>query len=292
MDDSAGMDKPNSQLGRFAGLSPKNVPGHIWPEFFATNRAASDALDQRAMLGRDAATLAPHARQAGRNAQGGSQGNHPAARLDSPRQGINGGLFGYHDRDDRTPTNVMQVPAVIVAMRTIAERLKQAREDRGLTQEQLAKAAGVSQGTIANLEAGLRNSPRKLLNIAEALKVSPRWLESGGAQPAAPAVAAEPRPEYGAKPALPEALPVVLDAMASSQDRDKLRAVLLALLADDAPAYRHRLAELLEHAQAPGEPARPDLAAHRQHAAPRAFTPPPLPGDQAPQPRTRNRTES
>lgn len=46
-------------------------------------------------------------------------------------------------------------------------------------------------------------------------------------------------------PALPDALPVVLDALARAPQREKLRAALLALLEDDAPAYRQRLAELL-----------------------------------------------
>lgn len=64
-------------------------------------------------------------------------------------------------------------------MNTIAERLKQAREKAGLTQPELAKKAGVSQGTIGNVESGLRKRPRELLAIAEALNVSPKWLETG-----------------------------------------------------------------------------------------------------------------
>ena len=43
----------------------------------------------------------------------------------------------------------------------------------------LAKKAGVSQSTIGNLEAGLRESPRQLLEIAAALGVSPLWLKTG-----------------------------------------------------------------------------------------------------------------
>ena len=65
---------------------------------------------------------------------------------------------------------------------TIAERLKQAREKIGLNQEELAKRAGVSQGTIANIENGIRKQPRQLLAIARALNVSPDWLESGKTQ--------------------------------------------------------------------------------------------------------------
>lgn len=64
-------------------------------------------------------------------------------------------------------------------MKTIAERLKEAREDAGLTQPALAEKAKVSQGTIGNIESGLRKRPRDLLSIAEALGVSATWLESG-----------------------------------------------------------------------------------------------------------------
>lgn len=39
--------------------------------------------------------------------------------------------------------------------------------------------AGVSQGTIGNLEAGLRNSARSIIEIAAALEVDPTWLATG-----------------------------------------------------------------------------------------------------------------
>jgi transcriptional regulator with XRE-family HTH domain len=62
---------------------------------------------------------------------------------------------------------------------TLAERLSTARKERGLTQAQLAKLANLSQSTIGNLEAGLRKEPRDILRIAEALRISPDWLQSG-----------------------------------------------------------------------------------------------------------------
>lgn len=46
-------------------------------------------------------------------------------------------------------------------------------------------------------------------------------------------------------PDLAAALPVVLDALAAAPDRQRLRTALLALVDDDAPQYRERLAELL-----------------------------------------------
>ena len=57
--------------------------------------------------------------------------------------------------------------------------MKQAREAAGLTQPQLAKKAGVSPGTIGNIESGTRKQPRELLAIAAALRVTPTWLQSG-----------------------------------------------------------------------------------------------------------------
>lgn len=57
--------------------------------------------------------------------------------------------------------------------------MREARERRGLTQADLARAAGVSAGTIGNVEAGSRKQPRDLLAIAEALGVDPHWLANG-----------------------------------------------------------------------------------------------------------------
>lgn len=73
----------------------------------------------------------------------------------------------------------MQVPGLITVVNTLAERLRWARDQRGLTQGQLAKRSGVSQGTIGNVESGIRDKPRELLKIARALQASPDWLESG-----------------------------------------------------------------------------------------------------------------
>jgi SOS-response transcriptional repressor LexA len=84
-----------------------------------------------------------------------------------------------HDSDSTCLTNVSQCCATITSVKTIAERLKDAREKCGLTQPQLAAGAGVSAGTIGNIEAGTRKNPRELLAIAKALGVLPQWLRDG-----------------------------------------------------------------------------------------------------------------
>jgi SOS-response transcriptional repressor LexA len=76
-------------------------------------------------------------------------------------------------------TYVMQAPVAITLVKTIGERLAWARERRGLSQPALAKLAGVSQGTIGNIEAGTRHNPRELLAIAAAAGVQAEWLKSG-----------------------------------------------------------------------------------------------------------------
>lgn len=68
-------------------------------------------------------------------------------------------------------------------MRTLAERLTWAREQKGLTQETLGKLSGVSQSTIGNLESGIRFSARKIVDIAKALDVDPMWLANGEGEP-------------------------------------------------------------------------------------------------------------
>ena len=84
-----------------------------------------------------------------------------------------------HERDNNINTNVLQSCATFTNVKTIAERLKFAREELGLSQPELAKKAGVSQGTIGNIETGTRKQPRNLLQLADALGVTPVWLSTG-----------------------------------------------------------------------------------------------------------------
>ena len=66
---------------------------------------------------------------------------------------------------------------------TISSRLKERRLALGLTQHQLAQLAGVRQQTIHRIESGTSVSPRNLLEIADALNCTPKWLLMGDGTP-------------------------------------------------------------------------------------------------------------
>jgi transcriptional regulator with XRE-family HTH domain len=68
-------------------------------------------------------------------------------------------------------------------MKNLADRLSWARTQKGLSQDQLAINAGVSQSTIGNLEAGIRLTARKITSIANALEVDAMWLAEGVGSP-------------------------------------------------------------------------------------------------------------
>lgn len=64
--------------------------------------------------------------------------------------------------------------------RSIGDRIKQARKDRGFSQADLARRVGVSQPAIANWESGIHD-PRRLMlaKLAEALETPLDWLAAG-----------------------------------------------------------------------------------------------------------------
>lgn len=64
-------------------------------------------------------------------------------------------------------------------MNTLAERMQNRMNDLGITQEQLAEKADISQTTVSNVLSGITKKPRNLIEIATALEVDPAWLQSG-----------------------------------------------------------------------------------------------------------------
>jgi transcriptional regulator with XRE-family HTH domain len=58
-------------------------------------------------------------------------------------------------------------------------RLLEARTRRGMTQERLAELAQTSQAVISALEIRDSKATELLFNLADALKVNPRWLLTG-----------------------------------------------------------------------------------------------------------------
>jgi phage repressor protein C with HTH and peptisase S24 domain len=62
---------------------------------------------------------------------------------------------------------------------TLGQRIKTCRKEKGMSQKQLAQLSGVAQPTISALESGANKETRKLASIANALGVSPYWLETG-----------------------------------------------------------------------------------------------------------------
>lgn len=67
------------------------------------------------------------------------------------------------------------------------ENIRSIRTARGMTQEELAKAVGVTQGAIAHIESGVRSTGvRRLEQIARALDVSLLQLMEDTPQPLEP----------------------------------------------------------------------------------------------------------
>lgn len=82
------------------------------------------------------------------------------------------------------------------ATNTLGERLKAARDAKGLTQTQLADAVGQHQSTLAHWERGkARPSPEKVDLMAPVLGVATEWLLYGrGAGPDLTRLVEPPRP--------------------------------------------------------------------------------------------------
>jgi len=113
-------------------------------------------------------------------------------------------------------------------MKTLAVRLQWARTKKNLSQEALAKKAGVSQSTIGNLESGLRQTARRITAIADILEVNPMWLSDGKGSPD-PTHAPNRTESSDAKKQLSEEAMAVATAFDRLDDK-VLRAAVLAQL--------------------------------------------------------------
>lgn len=80
-------------------------------------------------------------------------------------------MFPAHTFEPQTTGGVKPVK------KKLGAAIKERREALGMTQEQLAKKAGTTQQSIANLETGKSRSTRKLVQIAKALGVRAETLE-------------------------------------------------------------------------------------------------------------------
>ena len=62
---------------------------------------------------------------------------------------------------------------------TFGERLRRARLDAKLTQDELGDLAGCGQGVISKIERGDQDASTYTVKLASILKVSPYWLDDG-----------------------------------------------------------------------------------------------------------------
>ena len=61
---------------------------------------------------------------------------------------------------------------------TFGNRVRERRNELDIAQEDLAKAAGISQSTVAQIESGRNKGTKHILALARALRVRPEWLEN------------------------------------------------------------------------------------------------------------------
>lgn len=80
-------------------------------------------------------------------------------------------------------------------MTTIGDRIKKARLDIRMTQTELARRAGVSGGTLRDLEDNIETDTTHIAKLAFALGVAPLWLAEGEGDPKDGVIIASPRQE-------------------------------------------------------------------------------------------------
>lgn len=78
-------------------------------------------------------------------------------------------------------------------MKSIGERTRKLREEKGWSQEKLAEESGVSQGTIGFIETGTTKNSKYLPQIAKSLDVTVEYLREGLGSPSPEEYAFIPR---------------------------------------------------------------------------------------------------
>lgn len=61
----------------------------------------------------------------------------------------------------------------------LGTRIRERRKAAGWSQAQLAEESGISQQMLSKLERGVASGTTEIVPLAAALKVSPKWLETG-----------------------------------------------------------------------------------------------------------------
>lgn len=89
-------------------------------------------------------------------------------------------LYGNSKQDI---AQVIDIFVITPAMDSLGKRIKIRREEIGLDQIELARIAGVSQPTLANLESGKNKRTKFLPELARALRTSVEWLDTGIGNP-------------------------------------------------------------------------------------------------------------
>lgn len=83
----------------------------------------------------------------------------------------------YHSGVRNVNTSVDHLRASLVRMNErVNERLRRLRKAAGLTQQQLADRAGITQSTVGNIESGLRAYGSSVVSLSKILGVNPDYL--------------------------------------------------------------------------------------------------------------------
>lgn len=114
------------------------------------------------------------------------------------------------------------------AMNTVAQRVAEAMEKRGMDQSALADAIGVTQGAISKIVLGKTANSRLLPKIAIALRVSLAWLlgksDDPTVDPAEQALSDEDRQwldlKHSLKPIERTAILQLMQTLTASGDQD------------------------------------------------------------------------